>query len=108
MIDNVKIEQIVNRIAENVKPEKIILFGSYARGDFSPDSDLDLCVIVKDKTQERHRIAREIRSYLWGIANIPKDIIVYTESEIDEWGKVNESFISSVMTTGRVLYENQK
>lgn len=63
--------------------------------------------MVKSSKQPRYRRAREIRKYLWGIAEIPKDILVYTQEEIDEWKEVEEAFITSVVKKGRVLYENK-
>jgi hypothetical protein len=44
---------------------------------------------------------------LWGITDIPKDILVYTQKEIDEWKEVEEAFITSITKRGKVLYENK-
>jgi predicted nucleotidyltransferase len=101
-----QIEEIVNRIVEHYQPRKIILFGSYAYGVPAKDSDLDL-LVVKDTDLPRYKRAREIRKYLWGISEIPKDIIVYTQKEIDEWKEVDEAFITSVVKNGKILYEEQ-
>ena len=108
MITQERIEEIVRRIVSNYKPEKIILFGSYAYGIPTEDSDLDLLVVVESSEQPRYKRAREIRKHLWGIAEVPKDILVYTQEEIDEWKEVEEAFITSIMKSGRVLYENEK
>lgn len=107
MITQEQIEEIIKRIIENYKPEKIILFGSYAYGHPTEDSDLDL-LIIKDINIPRYKRAREIRKYLWGITDIPKDIIVYTQKEIDDWKKVEEAFITNVVKKGKILYENKK
>ena len=101
-----QIEEIVKRIVDNYKPEKIILFGSYAYGIPTKDSDLDL-LIVKDSNLPRHKRAREIRKYLWGISEIPKDIIVYTQEEIDDWKGVEEAFVTKVVKKGKILYEDE-
>ncbi len=108
MVTQEQIEEIVERIASNNKPEKIILFGSYADGIPNEDSDLDLLVVVESSGQPRYKRAREIRKHLWGIAEVPKDILVYTQREIDEWKEVEEAFITSIMENGRVLYENKE
>ena len=108
MITQKQIEEIAKRIALNHKPERIILFGSYALGTPSEDSDMDLLVVVKDSEQPRYKRAREIRKYLWGITDTPKDILVYTQEEIDEWKDVEEAFITTVMKSGKILYENQE
>jgi len=101
-----QIEEIVKRIIDNYKPEKIILFGSYAYGIPTKDSDLDL-LIVKDSSLPRPKRAREIRKYLWGISEIPKDIIVYTQKEIDDWKEVEEAFVTKIVKKGKILYEDQ-
>lgn len=108
MVTQNKINKIVKTIANNYSPEKIILFGSYAYGKPAKDSDLDLLVVVKENSQPRYKRAREIRKYLWGITDIPKDILVYTQDEIDEWKEVKEAFITRVIKKGKVLYENKE
>jgi predicted nucleotidyltransferase len=78
MITQEQIEEIVKRIIDNYDPEKIVLFGSYAYGHPTEDSDLDL-LVVKNSDLPRYKRAREIRRHLWGITDTPKDIIVYTQ-----------------------------
>lgn len=101
-----QIEDIVKRIVDHYKPEKIILFGSYAYGTPKKDSDLDL-LIVKESSLPRYKRAREIRKLLWGTSEISKDIIVYTQREIDDWREVDEAFVTQVMKKGKILYENK-
>jgi predicted nucleotidyltransferase len=108
MITQKQIEEITRRIVSNYKPEKIILFGSYAYGTPTEDSDLDLLVVVKKSKQPRLQRARGIRKFLWGITDIPKDIRVYTLEEIDEWKEVEEAFITSIVKRGKILYENEE
>ena len=103
-----QIEEIIKRMVSNIKPEKIILFGSYAYGTPTEDSDLDLLVVIKSSKQPRYRRAREIRKHLWGITDIPKDILVYTQEEIEEWKEVEEAFITSITKRGKILYENKE
>ncbi len=104
MIIPKQINKIIKIIIEKYKPDRIILFGSYAYGNPNENSDLDL-LIIKDTDLPRYKRAREIRKYLWGITNIPKDIIVYTQKEIDDWKEVKEAFITSIVEKGKVLYE---
>jgi predicted nucleotidyltransferase len=106
MIEKVKIDEIVNRIARVINPRKIILFGSYAVEKANDESDLDLLVVVEDTDLPLYKRARAIRKHLWGISDIPKDIIVYTEKEIKEWQGVKYSFISNILEYGKVIYEN--
>jgi len=107
MITQKQLEEIVKRIIDNYNPEKIILFGSYAYGQPTEDSDLDL-LVIKNSDLPRYKRAREIRKHLWGITDVPKDIIVYTQEEIDGWKEVEEAFITSVVKKGKILYENKE
>jgi predicted nucleotidyltransferase len=101
-----QIDKIIQLIIDNYKPEKIILFGSHAYGEPTKDSDLDL-LIVRDSSLPRYKRAREIRKFLWGIADIPKDIMVYTQAEIDDWQEVEQAFITQIVRNGKVLYEDK-
>ena len=102
LITKDQIDQVVATIVQNVHPEKIILFGSYASGNPGEDSDLDL-LVVKDMPQKRIQRGREIRKYLRGIG-IPIDLLVYTPQEIEEWRDTRAAFITQIIDQGRVLY----
>lgn len=103
MIETTKINEIVNRIALNFKPDKIILFGSYAAGNPNEDSDLDL-LIVKDTSQPIHSRGFEIRKALIG-SMIPIDILVYTNEEFEKGKDEKYSFLNSAIKSAKVLYE---
>jgi predicted nucleotidyltransferase len=99
--------QAIKRIVVELKPEKIILFGSYAYGNPTPDSDVDLLVIMETK-------AREIDRYV-AISNLlyprefPVDIIVKTPKEIKaESQKSGNFFMREILTKGKVVYERLK
>lgn len=102
MITKDQINQVVETIVQNVHPDKIILFGSYANGNPGEDSDLDL-LVIKNMTQKRIQRGREIRKYLRGIG-IPIDLLVYTPQEIEEWRGTKAAFITQIMDQGQVLY----
>jgi predicted nucleotidyltransferase len=106
MISKQAIQQIAKIIVKKYHPDGIILFGSYAYGKPTEDSDLDL-IVIKETNLPKHQRAREIRKYLWGLTDVPKDILVYTKKEIADWGNVKQSFITDVMKKGIVLYENK-
>jgi len=100
---------LANRIrvvVENLKlafsPEKIILFGSYARGDFQEDSTIDLFVIADTEARfvERIRGAIEVTG---GFP--PVEPIIYTPEEFDLMQDQGESFIESALKEGVTLYE---
>lgn len=97
------IDDVVRRIVEAVNPEKVILFGSVARGEIRPESDIDLLVVM-ETPERRHRRAIPI-SRLFRPRLIPMDIIVYTPEEAARRGREKVSFYSHVLRTGKVLYE---
>ncbi len=97
------LEQIVNRIVEVAQPEKVILFGSRARGDARPESDLDI-LVIKESDEPRYRRAVSLYGALAGLlANV--DVLVYTPQEVWEWSAVPEAFVTTAVREGRVLYE---
>lgn len=94
--------EIVRRILSVGSPERIVLFGSRARGDARPDSDLDL-LIVEHSDLPRYR--RAARYYLALTGAFPgKDIVVWTPEEVAEWRGVPTSFISTALREGRTLH----
>lgn len=96
------IQEIKSRIVSGVHPEKIILFGSYAYGILTKDSDLDLLIILLTD-EPMHRRVTKIRKLLQDI-RIPKDIIVYTPQEVEKWKNASAAFITSIMKNGKVIY----
>ena len=102
MITQQKITEIVNKIVLNYKPEKIILFGSYAEGNPTEDSDLDF-LIIKDTDKSSYERDMEVRRLLRG-SKTPLDILVYTNKEINKWKDLKTSFESYILRTGKILY----
>jgi predicted nucleotidyltransferase len=95
--------KIADKIAETLSPEKIILFGSHARGDADADSDLDLLVIIpkiKKMRAESVRVRRALRGLL-----VPVDIIVSSPEQIKRLGDVNGLIYHTALSEGRILYE---
>ncbi len=104
-VDKALIDDIKNRIVEAVDPEKIILFGSFAYGKPSKDSDLDILVIMKSDLP-RYKRSVPIYKALAGML-IPKDIIVYTPQEVEEWDNVPQAFVTTAVTRGEKIYEKE-
>ena len=84
-------------------PLKIVLFGSYARGDARPDSDLDL-LIIEESDLPRYRRAVPYLRALTGLFPA-KDIVVWTPSEVAQWVDVPNAFITVALEEGLTLYE---
>lgn len=100
-----KISEIKNIIAENYKPDKIILFGSYATGNYNENSDLDL-LIIKDTNLPRYKRGQNVRKFLYG-AMIPIDILVFTNEEVSKNKDVKFSFVYEILKTGKVIYDRK-
>jgi len=97
------LETVVNRLTAVGQPLKIVLFGSHARGDAQPDSDLDL-LIIEESTVARHKRGHAYRRALIDV-HPSKDIIVWTPDEIMAWANVSNAFITTALREGLVLYE---
>lgn len=95
------LQEIVRRIVAAVHPQKIILFGSAARGETGPDSDLDLLVIKS--CRHRRETARRIRRKLIGIG-VPKDIIVAIPEDIERYKDAIGLIYRPALREGKVLY----
>lgn len=96
-----KIEEIKDKIVKAISPEKIILFGSYANGIPSEESDVDLLVIM-DTELRYPKQATQIRLYLdetVGV-NFPMDIIVRSPEFIEERFKKGDFFIKTILEKG--------
>ena len=100
------IDYMVEKIVREIQPEKIILFGSYARGDFNSGSDLDL-FIIKDGKESSRIIRRKIETLLWG-RRFPVDLIVRKQKEV-EWNfrAKNTFYLYHIFRDGKVLYEKE-
>lgn len=99
----------INQITKNLKkykPEKIILFGSYARGKSKRNSDIDLLIIKRTKRNPYKRIP-EVRKYLYDIDKA-FDILVLTPKEVQKRLELGDFFIEEIIKRGKVLYETRK
>jgi len=96
------IPRMVKRIVKHFDPERIILFGSQARGDAGPDSDVDLLVVM-EVLESKRRIEVAIRVALRDIL-FPKDIIVSTPEEFSWRNAVIGTIEHMANSDGRVLH----
>jgi len=98
-----KIDDLVRRIVERFRPEKIILFGSHARGTAGQDSDADILVVMPVKGSKRKK-ATEIDIALVGL-DLPVDLIVVTPEELERNKNQIGTIIYPALKEGKVLYE---
>jgi predicted nucleotidyltransferase len=96
----------IQKIVAELRPEKVILFGSYAYGTPSPHSDVDLLVIMKTRASLKERS--------WAVSRLllprpfPVDILVKTPREIEKSLKKGNFFLQEILTRGKVLYDRSK
>lgn len=102
MVSLQEIDSCTRQIARQFRPEKIILFGSYAYGNPTPDSDIDFLVILPH-TGSAVAQAAGIRLQL--NVKFPIDLIVRSPRKIEERLEMNDFFIREIMDKGRILYE---
>lgn len=95
----------IQKIVNELDPEKIVLFGSYARGNPTPDSDVDLLVILDTDKPRKERVV-EVSLLLYPRL-FPVDILVKTPQEIEDELEKGNFFIQEILEKGKVLYERR-
>lgn len=101
-VSTASIEELAQHIARDFRPERIILFGSYARGEPGPDSDVDLLVILPFAGKP-WRTATAIRARTR--PGFPLDLIVRTPEQLRERLRLGDPFLTEIVDCGEVLYE---
>ena len=103
MIRRRQIKKFADEVARQFRPHKIVLFGSYAYGKPTVDSDVDLLVIM-DRTRYRgERMSVRIRHAV--VRDFPMDLIVRTSAEVSKRLRWGDCFMKEVIEKGEVLYE---
>jgi len=97
------IAEMVRRIVERFHPERIILFGSHARGMAGPHSDVDLLVVMQPQGSKRKQ-AVEIYGLLAGMG-VPKDVIVVTPEEFEAYRDAPGTVIRTAWQEGKILHD---
>jgi predicted nucleotidyltransferase len=97
------LDELAQRIAARFSPDKIILFGSHARGDAGPENDIDLLVLFSE-VADPHKRAAELYASLADFRN-PMDIVVSTISRFERYRNVVNTVYWPASREGRILYE---
>jgi predicted nucleotidyltransferase len=100
------LNRMVKRLVRRFDPERIILFGSYARGTAHAASDIDLLVVLPLKGSKRAKQV-EMRVALHDIP-VPKDIVVVTPEEVARQRHIVGTLVKSALQEGKVLYARQR
>lgn len=98
------IEEAGKRLAKAAPGARVILFGSRARDEARPDSDLDLLVIEPGEVTKRRAESARLRRELRGL-EVALDVVVVSASHVDEWAKVPGTMVNEALREGRVLVD---
>lgn len=97
-----QIEAVGRRIGEEFRPLRVILFGSYAQGRPTPDSDVDLLVITE---LEGRPVDKSVEIRMRVRPPFPVDLIVRTPEKVRERLTMGDNFMKEILAEGKVLYE---
>ncbi len=100
--DQQKLDELVRRIVEEVHPLRIILFGSAARGETGPDSDVDLLVVMPEGTH-RGYTAEHIYITVRKVG-IPYDVVVATPNDLEKYRDTPNLIYRTIATEGQTVY----
>lgn len=99
------IQTILQRITDRFRPLRILLFGSRARGEAGPWSDVDLLVVLPEVAHKREAAVEILRTL--GDLPIAVDIVVTTPEELARRGRMNGDMLRTALREGRVVYERE-
>ncbi len=101
--DSTLLPEMVRRIVAKANPQRVVLFGSRARGNARANSDFDLLLIIESREPRYRRCA----SLYTALADLPAEVelVAYTPAEVKEWSAVPAAFITTALREGKVLYE---
>lgn len=102
-----KVQAAVDRIVETARPRRIILFGSYVRGQMHRDSDLDILVIADDPVDNPRQESVRIRRALRGIG-MPMDILVVADRRLRELADAPGLIYREALKEGKVVYDRKE
>lgn len=101
-LTSAEIRQMAAMIGTATQSSQVLLFGSYAEGTATEDSDLDLLVIM-ESGEPRYKRSASIRRLFWP-PKAPMDILVYTPDEVEQWNGLPNHILTNAFKTGKVLY----
>src|SRR4030042_1553741 len=100
-----EIEDITRQIVKKYEPEKIILYGSFASGEPTKDSDVDLFIVKRTKKKRTQRHLEIDRMLL--DRTLPLDILIYTPEEIKNRLSLGDFFIENIINQGKIIYADR-
>lgn len=103
MVSKKQITEVMNKISKKFNTKKIFLFGSYAYGQPSNDSDLDICIIIDLDNKRKIDMVRDIRRELSSLFKSPLDILLYEESEFNERANLKNTLEYKILKNGLMI-----
>lgn len=97
------LREMVDRLVAELHPQRIYLFGSHARGDARPDSDYDLLVVVKERTDAGRELEQRAYGAMWGL-RAPVDIVIMTDDYFEWMLDAAASLPATVEREGHLLH----
>jgi predicted nucleotidyltransferase len=101
--EDTRLAEIVRRLVDAYRPERIYLFGSRTRGEAGPDSDYDLLVVVPDEAPPERKRSRLAYQTLWG-TGVAADVLVCTHSYFEVRRHLKASLPGTILREGRLLH----
>ena len=98
-----EIDTLTKKISIAFNPKQIFLFGSYAFGTPTPDSDLDLCIVTDLKGRRKIDLIREIRREISAVLHGSLDILLYGKDEFAQRASLNNTLEYKILNEGRLL-----
>jgi predicted nucleotidyltransferase len=105
-VNEALLREMTRVIVEQIHPSRVVLFGSRAKGEGRPDSDVDL-LIVTPEPFEAGRSRRKEAARLWRALarfHVPVDLVLYSEREVEEWRASSNHLSTRALREGRVLH----
>lgn len=106
MVTEKQIQEVTNIIVDTVHPEKIYLFGSYANGNATKKSDIDLLIIMPDRSKKKYEVAEEVEKKIRNILPAYQDLIIDYADKFNKHRFIPYSFLGHIVNTGILLYES--
>lgn len=100
----VELEKLLIEISKVSGVKSIYLFGSYAYGNPSKESDLDICIVTDDKSKRKIEMMKLIRKVISKVATMPIDLLVYYSDEFNERAKLDCTMEHEILLQGVKLY----
>lgn len=101
-LDETLLREIVRRVVVAASPQQIVLFGSAARGEIGPDSDVDL-LVIKPGDYDQGRLTGEIYMSLLGVGQAV-DVILLTPEEVERYRRLPYLVVAPALAEGRIVY----